>query len=114
MEKRKYMRFDVLLNALGRAGDESKKLKVTNFCREGIGISSEDYLPEGKDVDVEMMIPGDNIPVVVTGEITWAADSSSDDQQYEGGMKFKEIKDSDRGRILEYVYQKWLMPRKSK
>ena len=114
MDKRKYMRFDVLLDALCRAGDGLKKLKVNNFSREGAGLCGSDHLREGEDVEIEVNIPGDNIPVVISGQIAWSANTQDTGNEYECGVKFKEIKDSDRGKILEHIYKKWMMPSRSK
>jgi hypothetical protein len=113
MDKRKYMRFDILLDAFCRGGNGTKKLKVNNFSREGAGLCGSDRLREGEDVEIEVSIPGDNIPVVISGQIAWSTDSKSKGDEYEHGVKFKEIKDSDRGKILEYIYKKWMMPSKN-
>ncbi len=109
-EKRKYMRFNILMDALAKT-DSEKKLKVNNFSREGLGILSEEFIPEGEDLEVEVMIPGDNIPVVVSGEITWADEAKADKGQHRSGLKFKDIGNSDRSRLLHYIYEKWMLPK---
>ena len=112
-EKRKYMRFNVFMDALGRKGGMLKKLKVNNFSKEGVGVISDAPLREGEDLEVEMMIPGDNMPVVFEGKIAWTSDDTYDHEHYKGGIKFNKISNNDRSRILEYIYQKWIMPDKS-
>ena len=109
-EKRRYMRFNVLMDAICRRGGFSKKLKVNNFSKEGVGLLSEESLNAGEDIEIEMMIPGDNMPVLFTGEVAWTVDSKSGDTKHKSGLKFKEIKNSDRSRILGYIYQKWITP----
>ncbi len=113
-EKRKYMRFNVFMDALNRKGGMLRKFKVNNFSKEGIGIISEDPLREGEDLEIEMMIPGDNMPVIFEGQIAWISGDTHDREQYKGGIRFKKISNNDRSRILEYIYQKWIMPDKSK
>ncbi|MFC1548526.1 PilZ domain-containing protein [Candidatus Omnitrophota bacterium] len=109
-EKRRFMRFNVLLDALCRTGGANKKLKVNNFSKEGIGILSKDPFNQGDDVEVELMIPGDNIPVVLQGEVAWSSDPISEYAQHRCGLKFNKVKNEDKGRILEYIYHKWMMP----
>ena len=109
-EKRKYMRFNVFMDALCRRAEAAGKLKVSNFSREGMGIISREPFKEGEDVQIELMIPGDNIPVLLEGEVAWAKDPVTDNSQYKGGVRFKKIANGDRSRILEYIYQKWIMP----
>ncbi|MFH1665084.1 MAG: PilZ domain-containing protein [Candidatus Omnitrophota bacterium] len=112
-EQRKYMRFNVFMEAIGRTGDALKRFKVSNFSKEGVGILSDESLNEGEDVEVEMMIPGDNIPVVFEGRIAWTSDRDGD-EPYKGGIRFKKICSDDKTRILEYIYHKWITPDRSK
>ena len=107
-DKRKYMRFNVLMDAIARTGGMLKKLKINNFSKEGIGVLSQDSLKKGEEIEVELTIPGDNIPVLLQGEIAWASDPLADNSKFSGGVKFKKIENNDRGRILEYIYQRWL------
>ncbi len=113
-EKRKHMRFNVLMDAIFRKGGASKQFKVNNFSREGIGVLSEESLDEGEDVEVELMIPGDNMPVIFEGKIAWVSGSVSDSAKYRGGIQFKNLSSGDRGRLMEYIYQKWLRPSRDK
>ena len=109
-EKRKYMRFNVLMNAILRTGDRLKKLKVNNFCKEGIGILATEIFNKGDEVEIELAIPGDNLPVLFKGEIVWTHDSISDGLYYKGGVKLKDMSNNDRCRMLEHIYQKWISP----
>jgi len=113
-ERRKYMRFDVLLDAiLGRSG-KKKKMKVNNFSRDGLGIVSDEKISEGEDVEIELMIPGDNIPVIVTGEIAWTVKNGAEEPVFKSGVKVKKIKSADRSKILQYVYDKWMRSKEKK
>ena len=90
-----------------------KSLKVNNFSREGVGILSGNLFKKGEDVKVELLVPGDNIPVFFSGEVSWMKKSNSESAKYRGGLRFKKIDDSDRGKILEYIYRKYYMPVKA-
>ncbi|MDD3088692.1 MAG: PilZ domain-containing protein [Candidatus Omnitrophica bacterium] len=109
-EKRRFMRFNVLMDAICRTGNSMRKLKINNFSREGLGVLSRECMNPGDQVEIEMSVPGDNMPVVFLGEVAWAMSPEADNQNYRGGVRFKDIKNSDRSRILGYIYQKWIMP----
>ncbi|MBD3425953.1 MAG: hypothetical protein GF409_01825 [Candidatus Omnitrophica bacterium] len=109
-EKRKYMRFNVLLDAICHRKGVQRKLKVNNFSKEGIGLLSKESFSPGEKVEIELMIPGDNVPVMLQGEIAWSGDPIADNVHRKSGMKFHKVCNGDRGRILEYIYQNWIMP----
>ena len=112
-DKRKYMRFNVLMDAFFGKNSDKKCGTVKNFSRDGLGLTSDENIKAGEDVEIEMMIPGDNIPVIVTGEIAWTIPQRSESEYHEGGVKIKEIKSADRSRILNYVYTKWMQAKAS-
>jgi hypothetical protein len=109
-EKRKYMRFNVIIEALCRRGDSKKRLKINNFSKEGVGVLSHDTLTPGEDLEIEMTIPGDNVPVFLGGEVTWTSAPVQDSCHYRGGIRFKDIKNEDKSRLLEYLYNRWITP----
>lgn len=109
-EKRKFMRFDLLMDAIWAKGGVNKKIKISNFCREGMGILSREPIREGDDIELELTLPGDNIPVLLEGKVAWANGPVSDDSQHRGGVRFNKVESGDRGRILEYIYHKWIRP----
>ena len=109
-EKRKFMRFNVLMDAICRKGSDKRKLKVNNFSREGLGVISDESLNLGDEIELELNIPGDNLPVLVNGEVAWTLAPGPENRRFRGGVRFKEINNSDRSRILGYIYQKWIMP----
>lgn len=110
-DNRKYMRFNVLLDAICRTGSGMlKNFKVNNFSREGLGIEGTESFEKGENVEIEVMIPGDNIPVVLEGEIAWTKEGVSDNiSEHKGGIKLKKVTNSDRSRLLGHIYQKWIL-----
>ena len=109
-ERRKYMRFDVLMDAVSRKGEALRRFKVNNFSKEGLGLLAHKSFDLGEGLDVEVMIPGDNVPVMVRGEVAWTSAPSLDGFEHTGGIKFKKINNEDKSRILEYIYHKWIVP----
>jgi len=110
-ERRKYMRFNVLMDAICRKTDTPQKLKINDFSKEGIGIVSENAFSKGEELEIEMMIPGDNIPVLFQGEVAWTGELKRETSSYKTGVKFKKIDNQDKSRMLEYIYQRWIMPK---
>lgn len=111
-EKRQFMRFNVILDAMCRRNGKTKKLQINNFSKEGLGILARERFDEGEDVDIELMIPGDNIPIICEGEVAWSQGPDMDSAQHKTGIRFKNISGGDKGRILEYIYQNWIVPSK--
>lgn len=111
-EKRRFMRFKVFLEALYHCRGEKRNIKVNNFSKDGIGVLSSETFNVGEEVGIEMMIPGDNVPIIIEGQIAWASGPADELNEYKGGLKFSKINNDDRSRILEYIYQNWIKPGK--
>ncbi|HPN73001.1 MAG TPA: PilZ domain-containing protein [Candidatus Omnitrophota bacterium] len=109
-EKRRFLRFDVLMDAFCNLAGQRKGLKIHNLSKEGVGVLSSYPLGIGDKIDVEMNIPGDNVPVVLQGEVAWASAPAQDSCHYQGGIKFESVANDDRARLLEYVYNRWIIP----
>ncbi len=108
-DKRRYMRFNVFLEAICRTGSGlMKKFKINDFSREGLGVESYDAIPEGEDLEIELMIPGDNMPVVLEGELAWCAANKAVEVGHKSGIRLKNVSNADRSRLLGYIYNKWI------
>ena len=114
-ERRKFMRFnailDVIYNSLGRAAQKNKS-HLKDLSKEGLKLSGDDVLQRGSRVELEMKIPGDNIPVFAFGEVAWSEKAGS--SGFESGIRFTEIKKYDRARLLDYVYNEWIKTKRDK
>ncbi len=104
------MRFDVIIDAIMRTGGALKKLTINNFSKAGVGVISGEPLVEGEDLEIELMIPGDNMPVIFEGEIAWASAPGPDENKHKTGIRFKKISTGDKSRVLEHIYEKWIVP----
>ena len=109
-EKRRYIRFNVLMSAICRAGNALRELKVSNFSKEGIGILSQEPFALGDDMEIELSIPGDNVPVLLQGTVAWTQGPSPEEFQHKSGLQFSKVSNDDRSRLLEYIYHKWITP----
>lgn len=110
-EKRSFLRFDVLMDAFCHMAGKKRDLKIQNLSRDGAGVISSYPLCAGEKVNIEMNIPGDNVPIILQGEIAWESSCPAQDKcHYQSGIKFKNMENGDRARLLEYVYNKWIIP----
>ena len=114
MEKRKYIRFSVIMDAIWRSGKSKQKMQVSDVSKEGIGLVSREGFKEGQNIEMEMMIPGDNIPVIFEGEVAWTKTPGYDTSHYRSGVKFTKISNEDKSRMQEFIYNRWIMPASAK
>jgi hypothetical protein len=62
---------------------------------------------QGEHVELTLKVPGDNIPIFATAEVTWS-ESDAQRQRTGAGLKFLSIKPLDLARLLDFVYAHWL------
>jgi len=114
-ERRRFMRFDVVLDALyGLLEKPSSRTKsyISNLSKEGLKLEGGAAMTKGSLVELEMSIPGDNMPIFAFGEVAWA--EQADNSKYNAGIKFTKINNHDRVRLLDYVYDKWIKTKRKK
>jgi len=103
-ENRKYMRFQAPLEVEYRTLTLNPifgKTLAKDLSREGVRIGFNRAIPVGTPVELCLNVPGDNLPVFVTGKVAWA-------DGLDAGVRLTKISQADRGRVLEFVYQEWL------
>ncbi len=103
-ERRKFLRFNTPLEVEYRALTLNPifgKALAKDRSREGIKFGLKHPVPVGTSVEIALNVPGDNLPVFATGKVAWA-------DGLEAGLKLTKISQSDRARMLDYVYQQWL------
>jgi Tfp pilus assembly protein PilZ len=111
-DKRKCYRFPVQERAIYYKYNppESNSLFMTNFSREGIGISSpyRYNMRTGDELDLTMTISPLTQPMTVTGTVMWTKPSDCySDYLLLCGIKFKRIDTEQKWELLDYVYNKW-------
>ena len=103
-ERRKFMRFSTPLDIEYRTLTLNPifgKSLAKDLSKEGVRVGLKENLPIGTPLEICMNVPGDNLPVFATGKIAWA-------DGLEAGVRLTRIGQSDRTRVLEYVYREWL------
>ena len=108
-EKRKFLRFETALSAICEFVHLKHKAsyKVKNISKEGALLTLDQRLREGEEFNVSMDIPGDNVPIFASCRVAWQRQSDRA-SIYETGVKFTQINNLDKGRLLEYTYLQWL------
>ena len=103
-ERRRYIRFntplDVEYKTLALNPIFGKAL-LKDLSREGLRFGIKQAVPIGTQVQIALNVPGDNLPVFVTGKVAWA-------DGLDAGVKLTKVSRTDRTRMLEYAYQEWL------
>jgi hypothetical protein len=109
-ERRKFMRFETALNALCEiVSDRGRSSSaVKNISKDGALLILAKQLTQGSELKLSMDVPGDNVPIFASCEVAWQKINSSGQGAYETGVKFTNIDNSDKGRLLEYIYTQWL------
>lgn len=108
MEKRKYPRFELKVNAKYNVMDSRNITavdKTRNISAEGICFESNEQLRLGTRVNLEVDFGDNSSPVKLTGEIRWSQGikgHGSGKKKFLNGIKLVDILKSDEGRFLKY------------
>lgn len=103
-ERRRFMRFRAPMDLEYRTLTLNPifgKALAKDLSREGVRLGLKQNIPSGTPIEICMNVPGDNLPVFASGKVAWA-------DGLEAGVKLTKISQSDRTRVLEYVYREWL------
>ena len=70
-------------------------------------LTLDQKLREGEEFSISMDVPGDNVPIFASCRVAWQRQSDRS-SIYETGVKFTQINNFDKGRLLEHIYLQWL------
>ena len=110
-ERRKFMRIATILEAEYWAKGPSMmtgQAQVRDFSRGGLGVLLPKEVAKGEHIDLTLKVPGDNMPIFATGEVTWTQSSEKERDRFWAGLKLLSIKPIDLARLLDHVYSRWL------
>ena len=103
-ERRRFMRFQAPMDLEYRTLTLNPifgKALAKDLSREGVRLGVKQEIPAGTPIEICMNVPGDNLPVFASGKVAWA-------DGLEAGIRLTKISQTDRTRVLEYVYREWL------
>jgi len=108
-ERRRFLRFDTALNALCEIVSDRCKApyKVKNISSEGALVLADKKFGQGAEINLSVDVPGDNVPIFAACQVAWQSGTDKEGP-YETGLRFTKIDNSDKGRLLEYIYLQWL------
>lgn len=108
-ERRKFLRFETALNAFceGMRDKWKASCRVKNISKEGALIVSDKEVAEGEELNLSVDVPGDNVPIFASCEVAWQKKPHGD-KLYDTGLRFKNINNLDKSRLLEFIYVQWL------
>jgi hypothetical protein len=111
-EKRENVRYSVLICPV-RCLDidcANSGVSVNDISLGGIGITTRGRLVKDQKIKLEILIPDDDIPVFVVGEIVWVKkinsrerDSADNEITIQSGIKIIKMNKCDRDRIIYYI-----------
>ena len=104
-DKRDYTRCSVFLAPLSceRSDRESAQMTISDVSGSGIGIVTNEKVKEGETIDLELSIPGDDIPIFVAGKITWVVKDKKDENTYRAGVNLINLNRTDKARLMKYI-----------
>ncbi len=110
-DKRKFKRFDAYMS-VKFTGIEATSVKGVglsrDLCREGIKVNSDQLIPEGTQLDLEIAIPDDPKPIYSNGIVMWSKPSDGIEQGFDQGLRLMNMDPVDKFRVLDYAYNHWL------
>lgn len=108
-DKRKFMRFNVSLDAGSKPASwfrPMKRYSIKDVSREGLKLSAKEAMKEGDMLELELSVPTKKAPITAVSQVVWNHKIS--DSGYDIGLKFKTIKPEERFELLDYAYDKWV------
>ncbi|MFC1570229.1 PilZ domain-containing protein [Candidatus Omnitrophota bacterium] len=109
-DKRGNTRYNVFLSppACSKSDDENVKVDIHDISCAGIKICTDERLIKGDNIDLEVIIPEDDIPMFVGGEIVWVVKDPGFEDTYNAGVRLTRVNDCDKGRIVKYINETFI------
>ena len=112
-DKRKFLRFNVSLDARSKASGwfaPKKSYSVKDVSREGLKLASKEAMKYGEMLKLEVSVPTERAPIKALGQVMW--NQKTGDSSYDVGLKFKDVRSEGKYAILSYAYDNWVKERK--
>lgn len=103
-DKRETARFNIVNSDLScRLCRENGQTDVFDISGGGLGMVTDQRLQEGEVVELEIMVPGDDIPIFARAEVTWTSRNKEIEGKYSNGLCLTKIHSSDKRRLLSFI-----------
>lgn len=109
-DKRDYIRYNVFLETEDRimCTWRSATIDINDISCSGLGISVKERLTPGDDLELELSVPKDDIPMFIMGEVAWSAKDVDVPELYRAGIRITRISSSDKERLLKYILSNFI------
>lgn len=108
-ERRKFMRFDILLDVAFRASANAVDYVsgvTKNFSRSGLCFESPAVsLALKASMELELKLPYNDTYIPVSGNVAWKEELKD---KCLIGIEFTEINKESKSQILDYAYDRWV------
>ena len=98
--RRSTPRADVVLQLQYRSAGHLLVNYCTNLSRGGVFVPCPDPLPVGTQLQLELTVPGDEVPTCLEGEVRWVRQFDATEGPAGMGIKFRDL-DSALGRRID-------------
>ena len=93
MERRQHRRVSAQVKSLLRANSHEVEGKVTDLSMGGARIESSLDIEPGKPIVVKLLMPGDDVPIVIEqAQVQWSVDRTF-------GVRFLGVRQQDRDEL---------------
>lgn len=108
-ERRNFIRFqnptNILINVINPS-DMVVDAFIEDISKGGISLVTNRPFKEKQIVTIGIRIPTKKDLMQTKARVVWSTRAGSKNQ-YKSGLKFTDIKPSDRADVLGYVYEEW-------
>ena len=110
-ERRKFLRLNALVDVVYNKVSPSQKVEVSltkNISKGGICLITYEELKVSDNLDLNIYLPENKIPVHVIGRVAWVKDfiicNIPNGKRFDVGIEFLTITEEDQKKIDKYVF----------
>lgn len=110
-ERRSYVRLDISVDVKYKIIPKNEPVMsgtTSDISAGGFRFFSKDKLEPGTKLNLEIVLPDQEKPVMAKGEVVWAEEFSILSENvtpvFETGVKFMGIAEKDRSNIGQYIF----------
>jgi len=104
-ERRKSERIELVVRVTYQTVDELFSEFARNINDGGIFVETESPQEVGSTVQLQFKLPGNDVPIEVTGTVVRTADGTSSESQPGMGIEFDDLGSGHRDQINELIRQ---------
>ena len=106
-EHRDHTRYNVFISPPSclNSDSENAKVDIQDISCSGIKICTDERLIKGDSIDLEIIVPEDDIPMFVGGEVAWVIKDMKLDNTYNAGVRLTNVNECDKKRLIKYIHK---------